>query len=117
MSSYNDPNRVNKETSDEVGVNREAYGKQGDRGLEETREHLEEQWVKVKDQVQEAYEAGKTKMEEITGKVRKSIPEVSDQSLENLYKSFIGYVQANPDKAVFASLAIGFLLGSLFKRR
>jgi ElaB/YqjD/DUF883 family membrane-anchored ribosome-binding protein len=84
---------------------------------EEIKDQMWEQVNKIKDQVQEVYESGKAKVEEIVENVKRNPPELSNWRFENLYKDAIGYVQTNPDKALFIALAVGFVVGSLFRRK
>jgi ElaB/YqjD/DUF883 family membrane-anchored ribosome-binding protein len=87
--------------------------------MESLKERVGEQVTKMKDQVQEGYEAGKAKVGEMIEGVKRNLPEVNMNrwNFESLYRDTLDYVQANPDKALFMSLAAGFILGSLFRRR
>ncbi|HWP49667.1 MAG TPA: hypothetical protein VNM22_21085 [Candidatus Limnocylindrales bacterium] len=87
--------------------------------MENLKERVGEQVTKMKDQVQEGYEAGKARVGEMIEGVKRNLPEVNINrwNLESLYRDTLDYVQANPDKALFMSLAAGFILGSLFRRK
>ncbi len=104
----NNPNYPNYPREEKPGGN-----------MENLKERLGEQVTKMKDQVQEGYEAGKAQVGEMIEGVKRNLPEVNMNrwSLEGLYRDMLDYVQANPDKALFTSLAAGFILGSLFRHK
>jgi ElaB/YqjD/DUF883 family membrane-anchored ribosome-binding protein len=116
MATNYNPNEPGKEHTG-TGATGGTQGTRGEGTMEEMKERVEEQVTKMKEQVQETYQAGKAKVGEMVEDVKQKLPSINRGSLENLYRDTIDYVQANPDKALFASLAIGFILGSLFRRK
>jgi len=59
----------------------------------------------------------KDKAENLLDASRQTIDSLKKKSLEDLYKDAKGFVRQNPGKSLLGGLAVGFLLGTIFRRR
>ena len=57
------------------------------------------------------------KAKEIVAASRGKIDEIKKKSLEDLYEDTKGFIRQNPGKSLLGGLAVGFLLGRVFRRR
>ena len=75
---------------------------------------VKEKISEVKERVVETAEKGKEKARELYENVKEKL---STQDWKKVKESTREYIRNNPEKAVIASLAVGFFVGYLIKRR
>ena len=59
----------------------------------------------------------KDKAESLLDASRQTLDSLKKKSLEDLYQDAKGFVRHNPGKSLVGGLAVGFLLGTIFRRR
>jgi len=59
----------------------------------------------------------KDKAESLLDTSRQTLDNLKKKSLEDLYQDAKGFVRHNPGKSLVGGLAVGFLLGTIFRRR
>jgi ElaB/YqjD/DUF883 family membrane-anchored ribosome-binding protein len=59
----------------------------------------------------------KDKAESLLDASRQTFDNLRKKSLEDLYEDTKGFVRHNPGKSLLGGLAVGFLLGTFFRRR
>ena len=73
--------------------------------------------AQTKEAIASATSGTRRKMDELVDWGKEKAAHLKDTKAANLLASTTDYVKANPGKTILVSLAVGFVIGSLVRRR